>query len=215
MSKTYEFPSGLKKIVQVSESILFLQYDTQENLCKAFCRFEEFYESPEWKDKVFTLGQYREWYCKRYGAWTYYQDWSGFNVPGHSFQPFIQGLFDPLTPEESEMVNLVRNKKGPYAVIGAYLGADEEVYEHEICHALFATNPKYKDEVTKALKPFDKALAPLKKALRDELGYNDAVILDECHAYICESSSWMDGEKIPYPEKLKPILKKIKAKHKV
>jgi len=211
--RTYDSPTGLKKIVKISDSITMLVYTTREALCKALCRIEEHYESPEFKGKIFTLGQYREWYSSRYGAWTYYKDWSGFNIPGASLDLFNRGLFDPLEPEESEVIDLFRHKTGTFCIIGTFEGGDADVFEHEICHAMFCTNPEYKSEVLEALSEFDNGLGALKKMLIDDLGYNESVLLDECHAYVCESSDWLKEKGIDFPEELVQILKEIKAKH--
>lgn len=203
--------SGLKRIEKISDHILLVEYETQEQLCKALLRPEEHYESPEFKDRIFTLGQFREWYSRRFGAWTYYSDWSGFNIPGHIFRPFIDGLFDPLGPAEMEIVDLVRYKKDRFCLIGTYEGSSPDIYEHEICHALFATSDGYKSEVLRLLKPYP--LKELKKILKDDYGYADSVILDECHAYISESSEWLDEKEIPYPSELKIALRKLKRKY--
>jgi hypothetical protein len=209
--RNYDLPSGLKNIVRVSDLVTQVVYTDRTSLCSALCRIEEHYESPEFKGKVFTLGQYKKWYSAFYGAWTYHYDWSGFNIPSAAFEPFFNGLFDPLTPAEQELVDLFRHKEGPFCVIGTFIGCDPDVYEHEICHAMYSTDPLYKLQVDAALADHLEELAPLKKVIIEDLGYNEAVAMDECHAYICESSSWLDEKKIPYPAALKEKLQGIKA----
>ena len=41
----------------IAPNIYWLDFDSQYQLAEAFLRFQEHYESPEFKDKVFTYGQ--------------------------------------------------------------------------------------------------------------------------------------------------------------
>jgi hypothetical protein len=188
--------TGLIEITKVSDSIISFKYKDRDSLCSAMCRIEESYESPEFAKKVFTLGQYRQWYSERFGAWTYNRDWSGFNIPSDSLKPFFDGMFDPLTESEAEIVELLKYRKSKFCLIGTFEGCDDDVYEHEICHALFSTNDGYKQDVLAVLEEYRYDLDHLKKHLRDDLGYGDNVILDECHAYISESWEWIEEKGI-------------------
>lgn len=202
--------NGLKKIVKISEQVTLLVYETREQLTSALCRIEEHDDSPEFAGKIFTLGQYREWYSRQFGSWSYYRDWSGFNIPSESFTQFFNGMFDPLSSAEAEVIELFRYKPGKFCVIGTFEGGDPDVYEHEICHAMFATNPAYQNEVLNAVHKYD--LPELRQKLRD-MGYGERVIDDECHAYICESTAWLKEKGILYPEALTVELQAIKKAH--
>lgn len=201
--------TGLVKITKISHAITLVTYKTQSDLCKAFCRIEEYYEGVEFKNKIFTLGQFRNWYSKEFGSWSYEKDWDGFNVTAHAFNPFFNGTFDPLNEPEQELVDLFRSKPFPYCVIGISEQSDADVLEHELCHAMFATDHNYKTQVLEALKVWSADLENLKSYLRS-LGYHEDVILDECHAYVCESSKDLEEKKIPYPIDLKQTLKELK-----
>jgi hypothetical protein len=199
--------TGLKKTEKISDQVTLLVYKDRESLCSALCRIEEHYESPEFKGKIFTLGQYREWYSSQFGAWSYYKDWSGFNIPSESFEPFFKGSFDPLSEAEAEVIELFKYKTGKFCVIGTFEGGDSDVYEHEICHALYATNEDYKVEALTAVNKYE--LKELKSFLAD-LGYNKSTIPDECHAYICESFQYLKEKNIYFPEELMNELQAIK-----
>lgn len=211
--RNYDSLSGLTKLEKISESIILIEYDSRQSLCSALVRFEEHYEGAEYRGKIFTLGEYRRWYCLFYGAWTYEKDWSGFNIPAHAFKPFFEGLFDPLTDAEAEIVEMLRPKAGNYCVIGTFVGGEPDVFEHEICHAMFSTNGEYKAHVLDILKDYEEELVDLKVLLKDVLGYGDNVILDECHAYICESSEFLIESKISFPEECRSRLQELKAKY--
>lgn len=198
------------EVIKVSDKITLLRYPTQEELGKAFVRLQEHYESPQYKGKIFTLGEYRRWYADRFGAWTYYSDWSGFNMPGDNFKPFLDGLFDPLSAEETQLVELFRGKQGPFYVIGTSVGASADVLPHELCHALWATNKKYVMDVRAAIKASGISLKKIHKLLSETLGYHQSVIEDETQAYICASSDWLKEHGVDVPAELVQLLQFIK-----
>lgn len=199
------------KLKMITDQIIHLEFPDQKSLTTSLCRIQEFYESPQFKGEIFTLGQYREWYSQQFGAWTYYEDWNGFNLPEDAFQPFILGLFDPLSPEEHRVVELVRYKATGFYVIATHEQSEEEgVLEHEISHAMYNLNPTYRSEVKNKLQNHD--LSDLCSHLM-KLGYAGSVLQDECHAYIGESSAYLDENKISYPKHLVKHLRAIKKKH--
>lgn len=200
-------------------------------LASAMVRIQEHYESqmPEIRGKIFTLGQLRAAGTtrKRPGVYTYEggnhhdTDWSGYNWPSYALDPFIRGLFDPLTSYEQDIVNALRCKQGKYYVIGTY-GEDDpsDTVDHEICHALYYVNSAYRGAVDVALHKYKKQLEPLKKCLLS-WGYCEEVLDDECHAYMSADYDWFfenkkkDVEKfgIKVDKKLHERLREIKKKH--
>src|SRR5882757_828898 len=89
---------------KVADGIYLLRFKTQYELTSTFLRVQEHYESPEFHGRIFSLEQYMDWYAEQYGNFTYYQDWSGFNVPSTAFAPFYAGAFDPLTRKERRLL---------------------------------------------------------------------------------------------------------------
>lgn len=190
MIKDTSYKNGLFHVV----------YDTQENLGKALCRFQEHYESPEFRGKVFTLGQFREYYCNFRGAWTYYQDWSGYNFPSSNLFEFRRGSFDPLTPEEAEFFELMRYKRGKFYIIGTSEDCDDSIVPHERLHALWYTNEEYQQKVKEFLgNCFMKHYAPIMEHFV-KLGYHEAVHWDELHAYLGASMDYLTAHKLVTPQ---------------
>jgi hypothetical protein len=139
---------------------------------------QEHYESSRFRNKVFTLDEYKEWYAARFGAFTYYQDWSGFNVPSSALAPFYAGRFDPLQRREQRLLRLFRGEREPFYVIGICSDAD---LKHEIAHALFYMRPDYRRAVKTAMRGYD--TSGLRKRLAS-MGYHRHVLTDEVHAYL-------------------------------
>lgn len=159
--------------------------DSQEELGLTFMRFQEHYESPNknFKGQVFTQGQLKRWYSETYGANNYHINWIGFNIPSKVLIPFKNGLFDPLTIEEQRLLDLFRYRRDNFYIIGAQ---NNSTLRHELAHALYATNIKYKNEIDKFLKKNGEKLRNTLKYIKDK-GYCDDVLFDEIQAYITDN----------------------------
>jgi hypothetical protein len=166
----------------ITEGVFLLRFDTQYGLASSFLRIQEHYESIQFKDRVFTLEQYMDWYVDRFGAFTYYQDWSGFNVPSSAFDAFYDGKFDPLLEKERRLLQLFEAESRPFYVIGISTHQD---LKHELAHALFFTRPDYRKAVRAAMRGYD--TKPLEKRLT-AVGYHRSVLADEVHAYLVSPS---------------------------
>ena len=159
--------------------------DSQEELGLTFMRFQEHYESTssEFRGKIFTLGQLKRWYSETHGANNYHTTWIGFNFPSKVLIPFREGLFDPLTVEEQRLLDLFKYRSDNFYIIGAQ---NNSTLRHELSHALYASNPKYRDEINKFLS---KNKSKLKQTVKYILGkgYCEDVLYDEIQAYITDN----------------------------
>ena len=228
MKKTFDNPIEFNEI---GKNIIHIRMKDKNSLAKAMFRMQESYESPfdEIRGKVFTLGFIKSLgsrgnsgvntYC---GGNNFEADWSGYNFPSYVLDPFIKGLFDPLTNEEQDIVEVLRYKQGKFYVIGTY-GDDDpaQALEHEIRHAMYYVCDEYKKEVDKVLKQYKKTLEPFKKCLL-YWGYGENVLDDECHAYISADYEVFDEEygddfkkfKVNIPKRLHDRLNCIYKKYK-
>lgn len=181
------------KFKMIGANIVHMIMPDRNQLASAVIRFQEYYESPfpEIKGQIFTLGYIKSLgsrsnrgintYC---GNELIESDWSGYNFPGSVLDPFIKGLFDPLTPEEAVIVDTLRYRTDNFYVIATYGDTDPgDTLEHEIRHAMFGVSNGYKREVQKELIKYKKELINLKRCL-SSWGYADEVLDDECHAYM-------------------------------
>jgi hypothetical protein len=171
------------KIKQQPFSSLWVCADSQEELGNTFIRFQEYYESPQFKGQICTIGQIRAWYSKTYGADTYQKDWTGFNFPSNILKPFREGLFDPLTNEEKSLLDLLKYRHDSFYIIGAQ---DEATLRHELSHAMYSYSIKYKISIDQLCKKYQKELKSSIKYILDK-GYDKSVINDELQAYITDN----------------------------
>jgi hypothetical protein len=162
-----------------------------------FLRVQEYYESPnpEFRGKNFNIWDYIEWYSRRNNdVFTYTFDWGGFNIPLKTAWDCYEKLKENESPYDEVMDGIIRtiemtmfNKKNTRNWNGYIIGApstDDDTFEHEVCHGLYATNKQYRelvDEVTIAIPP--KEYKIFKNNLM-KMGYNGIVIDDEIQAYL-------------------------------
>lgn len=202
--------------IEINNKIHLLVFDTQKEAGIAFLRFEESYESPKFKGKIFTLDKFKKWYMKNSPknkgrkGFTYYSDWTAFNIPSSVLKPFYAGKFDPLSLPEKKILEMFRNTPGPFYVIAVHKQTKQlrSVLHHEISHALFSLDKNYSSEVVEHLSLF--SIEPFKQELRSNRGYHDDILHDEIQALL------VDGEKnfkAPVPKELATSLKKLYKKY--
>lgn len=196
--------------IYLTDTLIQFTFSDQELLAKTFLRFQEYYESPNFRNKVFNLDEFKAWYAKEYGEFTYYSDWSGFNIPSYILDPFRNGDFNPLSTEEQALLNLLETDTGKFYIIGTSDEADAEVIEHEKRHALFYSNDLYKSEVVDFLK--DKNTNNVKDHLL-KIGYHESVLVDEVNAYLSVDKDYLQEKGVEFDESLIQPLNSLYRKH--
>ena len=227
---------GCKNMIKVDYSVKRLRpnvylctVEDMYDLCMTFCRVQEFYESPfkEIRGHKFSFFEYMKLYSKRNGCFTYTQDWGGFNVPG----PIVDKLFklgiDDMNVYDTIIKSIHDNiikKQGNshYYLIGS--NTNKRTIEHELCHAFYFLDGKYKEDINAILKKLIKS--GYKKMIGSliDIGYCKDVLPDELQAYLITDSALID-ETIKYTKKelenkalivceLKQYYKKYKANEK-
>lgn len=207
------------KIEEIVENVFNVNFDTQEELASTFLRFQEHFESPEFKGKVFTLEKFKEWYIanspegKATGRFTYYEDWGGFNIPSPILKPFYEGLFNPVSENENKILDAFKDKKDKnFYIIGTF-GNQAYLLRHETAHGLFYTNKDYKREVLNELDKLDTKTRNKIDDILKEMGYHSDVLADESHAYLITplktlKKKGLDEDVAPVNKSLNDILDK-------
>jgi hypothetical protein len=156
---------------KIADGIYLLRFKTQYELTSTFLRVQEYYESPRFQGRIFTLEQFMDWYAAQYGSFSYFEDWSGFNVPSTAFQPFFDGKFDPLTHELAHAL-FFTDAAYREAVHEAMRGYDTSALEKKLVEAGYARHV-VPDEVqayivapSGELGAVSRPLEPLRRRLR-------------------------------------------------
>ncbi len=214
--------------------IFHLRFANAYDCAMHFVRYQENYESPVWRDKVFTLVEYMDWYAKtqsenwenkttaqreKFEMFSYPSDWGGFNVPSYVFDRLdLHTIPDINTYDEfmQSVVGLIRSTGvDKFYLIGTTDGPESDGYlDHEISHGLIYTNEPYRLAAEALLEAVDFTVVT---RITDGLlsgGYCEEVMVDECIAYLAtglstELEKWKPGLKAQPPfEKLLQATKK-------
>jgi hypothetical protein len=203
--------AGLFTASKLIPDVYFLKFDGTSDMAATMMRFQEFYESPKFRGKRFTRSEFRDWYRKKKGKFTYYQDWGdGFNIPSSTLEPFYKNEFPYLTDKERKLLRFFRDQKGkPFYIIATAEGSAAETFPHEIAHSLYYLNPAYRAEVEAVMRQVN--TKPVKDFIYKTYGdYHKAVLDDEAHAWLMNNEEDLahDGfDTGPYKE----TIEKLKA----
>ena len=200
------------KKIKLADHIYFVRFKTQYDCCSTMLRFQEHYESPnaQFRKYPFDLETFMDWYAKVNGNFTYYSDWSGFNIPSYILSEFYHGGFDPLSFKEEMFLDMFANEQGEkFYIIATYTMDNDkkwekEVIKHELAHALWYVNDEYKKQVNKILKTADKDAYDKFRATLIRKGYAAPVMKDEFQAYLVGPSPGMGDDPA-----LKPVAKAV------
>ncbi len=200
--------STIKEIVK---KVFLVTFDNQYDLAMTFCRFQEFYESPEFKGKRFTMAEFMKTYANKWGtpkgSFSYPDDWNGFNIPGPAvrdcllvnFREIQRNLMEPTTwkaPYGNEYDEVAvelfekirkKNRGWDFYVIGVHTEKSKAfrlaLTGHEVAHGLFSTNLEYKEQANTILKQMTPRVRKHATQQLLKTGYNKAVVADEIHAH--------------------------------
>lgn len=168
------------KVSYPKPNILELEFRSGFEVCDATYRFSHYYEIPTWIGKIFTCKNLDDFYIQSNGSKNYWKNkWAGSNIPDHAFEPFLNGTFKSLNSVEKKILNLVKDLPKPYYVI---MHCSPAYREHELAHALWYTNRKYRYEAIKILRVFKKELKETYQVMQN-IGYSNKVLHDEVHVY--------------------------------
>ena len=197
------------KKIYLAPNIIHLKFKKRYDLTRHLLRFQEHFESPEFRGKVFSLKEFKPWYMRfhKEKKFKYYTDWNGFNFPSKILKPFLDGKFNPLSSREKAILKALDGQKGRFYVIGTFSNDD---LRHEVAHALFYVNPQYRKEVLKVIGRVDTSI--WEKVFENMGGYHPSVWIDEVHAYIMEDEKYLKKSlEIEKPHKFRKHANKIRA----
>lgn len=181
------------KQININNNIHLLSFQNHEDLVYTFLRFQEHYESPHFRWKVFSLDEYIQRYIKN-STWgqetwkfTYCEDRTWFSIPSPALSAFYKWSFNPLSIRERRLLSKFAKKKDDNLFI---IGISSNTYDvdntlkHEVVHGLFYSDPQYKKEVLGVLAWFN--FEEVEKELCGIWLYHKDVFLDEINAYIVD-----------------------------
>lgn len=173
------------KVIEIVKGLFHLKFPNQYLMNSTLVRMQEYYESPKFKGKTFTLEDFMDWYVdhdvnKRFD---YFTEVRGMNFPLDVLGVFYDGSFDYISKKEKMVLDFFRkwNVEGRYYIIATFGGKGE--LKHELAHGLYYLVTEYKKEVLNILRGVE--IPSLRSFLKENI-YSRYVYKDEAHAYMIE-----------------------------
>lgn len=195
------------KIEEIRKNVWHFQYDTQYHLTSSFMRLQEYYESPfpALKGRFFKHEEYMDAYAEKNDNFTYYEDWSGFNVPGNVVLNFFDHFRYDFWVKEALLFDWIAKvipqfKKGEtgFYIIGTSKDDEDNdnCIKHELAHAYWYLYYGYELEMQSIINNKldiirngnSESYADIVSEVLEQKGYDYSVIKDEIQAYLSTSS---------------------------
>lgn len=155
-------------------------------------RMQEFYESPigNFRGRHFTRDEFQKAYAEHCGEFNYYDEWGGFNVPGHVVDEFLRIFTDIDFMEENTVKLIEQHRSNVYYVIGTFASDSTATVDHELSHAMWYLSPPYKQDAEIILGKMSSRLYKRCCQTLMDKGYSENVFDDELVAYFSTSPMW-------------------------
>jgi len=181
------------KLEEIHPNVYLATFEKLYDMGMTMVRIQEYYESPEFKGRYFTLERYMDWWAKTEDedCFTYSAVWGGFNVPGQVlYDWYYQFYHEDLRDKERALINELIIRCGLDKIPEIYFiavckeGKDlEETIRHETAHAFYHLHPEYKESCKKLLKQMSAKVHAKYSKILLRGGYDKSVVDDEIQAY--------------------------------
>ena len=183
--------------------IIYFKYKTPKPLMLAWGRIQEYTETDYFKGQKNILREAIQKYWYPIINANYFSYWTGINIKGETIKQFlIDNLY--LYPEEMEALTKLKkiiNISADFYLVGG-IGSDDDVLQHELHHAYYNYDKKYKKRAQNIIKKYN--IRPIQRALKKHLGYSDEVTQEECMAHLIDGG---ENIQIECKTNLKPYRK--------
>jgi hypothetical protein len=148
-------------------------------------RIEEHFSNADFRNKVVSQKDIIYWWRKLpRGNINYMHFWDGFNFPDKNINKFKKTYKnEKLLREEQNVLKVLEkiNPKSPYYII---TGVNNETLIHELHHAMFYLDKKYRNAITKIVNKYN--TKEIENKLRIKMGYPLDTMVDEVAAYLID-----------------------------
>lgn len=197
-----------------------LRFEDRYEMCMTFLRYQEFYESPRYEGRKFTLAEYMSWYAKsqsKNNSFSYPQDWGGFNIPADIIKKVRgSGIDDPNHYDAlmSSIYTIISSQCDDAYLIGVC--RDAKLDPHETTHAMWHIDTVYRNGCKSIFQETHPELIDKLKMILFEIGYTEVTALDEVQTYLTTGDGIFKKAKaikLPGYKSLQRQLKELHSKH--
>ena len=175
--------------IKIKNKIVHVEFPNRKELTLTMGRLGEYYESSfkALRNKNFSMETFLDTFMDKDGKITYFNSWSGYNIPGNIVNKFTPK--DGETSREEELLDAISEFIGDYDfaagdfyLIATIKGGD--AMDHELVHATYYLNKEYCNHANQLVKELPKEISSTMKATFKEMGYAKEVYIDEINAYL-------------------------------
>lgn len=167
---------------KVLKNILVFEYRTQKRMGRAMKRLMAFYDLLEIKG----TGKKKISPKDLSSAEQDLSNVDGVFMSGKALKRFPQHF--KATRLEREILKEIKKEKGQFGVVVVSPETGPSTLKHEIAHALWELNPRYRREVKRALSSVN--LKPIFKIFKKH-DYPESEFLNEAQAYLMNNPYWL------------------------
>lgn len=174
------------KVTEILPNVLHFNFRSYRTMVRHFLRFQEYWENPHFRNKIFTHKEYKDWYLQQHDSYDIEVSWAGCAVSEKAFEPFFNKQFKP-NDKEKAVLEVVKHLRGDRFFVITSVGNDQDTVLHETAHAMYGMNAQYRKQVKSILE--STLSAKTRDFLNTELSkmeYGPLRFDDELHAYLME-----------------------------
>lgn len=193
-------PKNIKKILsqielfEIYPRVFALVIKDDKLRSRVFLRYQEFYESDSdtFRGKGFKWRDYIEFYKQKTKKdyFSYHEDFAGYNIPCDSIESCMKiipdlNIYDMIMFSVVDTIREIVGSDNYYLIgIDQNDGEDEDLIHHEFAHALWFSNPEYKQKMESTISEMPiKTKDSIYNKIKS-MGYGENVIDDELQAYL-------------------------------
>lgn len=176
--------------LEIHSNVYYLKFKDNIDVSLSFWRYQEYYESKQFKGRVFTLSDFVHHYGVKHDQdFTYFGYWSGFNLPSWVlFEVWKRGIKDENKYDLAFKKFVQKIGKRKFYIISCF-PKDTETLKHEIAHGLYTMNLNYQKEIKRELRRVPRKISKRAFKMLSKSGYHRSVHQDELHAYMLSGQS--------------------------
>lgn len=181
---------------EIRPRIFCATFHDHYHLCMTYARYSESHENddPRWRELPVNMQDFHEYYSRigKELTFTYPEDWAGFNLTDEIIINAIRRGIPDLNKWDQVLLTIfgvcVAEYPGQkFSLLGIsrpMMEYDPEVYDHELAHALYYTDEKYKRRMDRLFNqlPLDKKDTVLQ--ILKQWDYGQECLVDETQAYL-------------------------------
>lgn len=211
---------------EIKPKVFVATFHDHYDMCNVFLRFQEKTESlnEKFRDFPFTINEFQKWYSKNAPDqnYSYHNDWAGFLLEKNNIAKTLEQGIPDINKWDQIFLTIYatcssRYPNDNFVLIGLSRSEEDGIVSsstlnHELAHAFYALEPKYKKSMDKLIAAIPNTLQELLIQVLSDWGYNSDCYADEIQAYLSTGIDYqelLEIQKMSNLEKIRLPFQKV------